>query len=69
MNGKYRITIDFEYKNQNKRGGRPTIIKIPKGTIGEKRGGELIFYTLSRKGHNPFVFWVDAYLHVEKVET
>jgi len=65
MEGEYKTTIDFEYKAQNKRGGRPLVIKIPEGSAGTKKGDKLIFYSLARKGHNPFVFWTQAYLYVE----
>lgn len=67
MEGEYKTTICFEYKAQNKRGGRPLVIKIPEGSVGTKKGGHLIFYSLARKGHNPFIFWRQAYLYVKEV--
>lgn len=63
----YKILIDAEYRHQNKRGGRPMVIPIPAGTIGIKKNEYLVFYSLSRRGHNPFVFWIDVWDKVEQV--
>ncbi len=62
---RYKTTRDFEYKAQNKRGGRPMVIKIPKGSIGELINDSICFPDLRRRGHNPFVFWASAFDSVE----
>lgn len=64
---KYKTKKDFEYKKQNKRGGRPMIIPIPTGSIGKKMNEHLVFHSLARKGHNPFVFWCDVFNDVEAI--
>jgi len=61
----YRTKKDFKYRNQNKRRGRPMIIHIPAGSIGKKINDHLVFHSLARKGHNPFVFWCDVFDDVE----
>ena len=64
----YRTLQDFEYKNQNKRGGKPMVIPIPKGSVGVLNNtGELTFPDLRRGGHNPFVYWVDVFECVENI--
>ena len=64
----YKTLVDLEYRNQNKRGGRPMVIAIPAGSVGELKDGCLVFCQLSRRGHNPFVFWNDVWKQVERVE-
>ncbi len=63
----YRTKREFEYKNQNKRGGRPMLIAIPAGSVGKKMDEYLVFHSLARRGHNPFVFWCDVFNDVEAI--
>lgn len=64
---RYRILKDCEYRNQSQRGGRPMIIKIPAGSVGVKQCDTICFPDLRRRGHNPFVFWIDVFNDVEEV--
>ena len=51
-----RTTKDAEYRSINKRGGRPMVIKIPRGSIGViNHQGDPVFPKLSRRGHMPYV--------------
>jgi len=44
------------------------VIAIPAGSVGELKDGCLVFSQLSRRGHNPFVFWNDVWEQVKRVE-
>ena len=65
---RYKTLIPLEYRSQNKRGGRPIKIEIPVGSVGIEMNGCLVFHNLARRGHNPFVFWIDVHDKVKKVE-
>lgn len=67
MDENYKTLVDLEYKAKGRRGGRPMVIPIPAGTIGVKKNEYLVFYSLARQGHNPFVFWIDVWDKVEPV--
>ena len=62
---RYRLLKGCEYRSQSKRGGRPMVIQIPAGSTGVKQRDTICFPELGRRGHNPFVFWVDVYNDVE----
>ena len=67
---RYEIKIGAEYRSQSQRGGRPMVINIPAGTVGEKHdhhGSEVIFPSLKRNGHMPFVWWSRFGKHLEEV--
>jgi hypothetical protein len=67
---RFVITVDAEYRSQNKRGGRPMVIAIPKGTEGIiNHNGTPIFPALRRRGHMPFVWWCDYWRHLEQITT
>ena len=56
MTARFKALDDLEDHCQNKRGGRPMLIKIPKGSIGVQRDGKVIFVSLHTKWHTPFIF-------------